>query len=998
VPTPGDTATPVTSIEGEASAISDLPAPVHRGRSRRRRPIGAASEAVVAGAEVVSPADTSEEEDDDAGRRGRRGRRGGRRRRGDDVLEITESSTLIVGGEIDEEGEEEEPDLGDDLLSPYPPPPPPVYVAPPLVRPAIRAPDAMPLTATASIVRSATSGQARIEVNGTSHAPAFFFINAEAATDGEVVESQIRLAAAERIHLFSAVMYLPLRNAYGERSFGPIDAVLQQVLAGDPDAYLMPRLQFVPTNYWARTHHDQLACYSNGSEGDVSLSSVEFWSDCVDALEALIAHFADPNTPGGDRVIGLHLDRGEWFHDSSSGYDFSSPNQVAFQNWLHAKYQFIYELRAAWYDGSVTFETAAIPPWQGAGQPSKKGETPIFATQREGRWVDYSFFSSEAVAEVITGLAAAIKELSNGRLLVAVSYGYTLEFATRNDSGHLAMGKILASDAVDIVAGPNTYSGRGAGSAGALSLLVDSIRLHNKLWLMEDDTKTYLAQTETADSYNPRIANPSDTLAVHQRHFAVAMTHKAGVAWMDLWGQGWLNDEAIWYTLGQMSRFSHRWSETCVRPSRSPDVIVIVDEASLCYMKNDGAGLGANLIGKTREILMRTGASIGFYLQSDITREDFPDAPLYLFLNALRITTAERQAIRERLQRSGKTLAFLYAPGLFDEDGPAKQEIGEVVGMTLRLQPWNAKIGSQLTDARHPITERVRSSKRVGQEEVLNPSFGVSDPQATVLGEYVSNGAPSIAVREHASGWKSVFIGDPHMTIEMLRGIFTYAGVPVYDSQDDVVLVSQDGILCLHAPYTGQRTVHLPSSSTVYDFTEDKIVAVDSRSFRTFVRARTSRIFLFGTSDEIAAATGLAIPIGQPRQPSRGNAADDGGGIDGQLQDDEDDGVDAAPEHQPAAHSSIQRIPGLDSHDGVEIADGDGRTPTATLDEITTPAPRSRWQRRRAAARARRDGERRAGAGDTAATPADIAALLPDLPPRLSRPKPRGEQGAPEGQ
>ena len=98
--------------------------------------------------------------------------------------------------------------------------------------------------------------------------------------------------------------------------------------------------------------------------------------------------------------------------------------------------------------------------------------------------------------------------------------------------------------------------------------------------------------------------------------------------------------------------------------------------------------------------------------------------------------------------------------------------------------------------------------------------------------------------------------GDPHITVEVLRGLFAYAGVPLYDSQDDIVLASRDGSLLLHAPYTGQRTVHLPERSTVYDVSEDRIVVVDSRSFRTFLRARTSRMFLFGTSSMIAEATG----------------------------------------------------------------------------------------------------------------------------------------------
>jgi hypothetical protein len=992
----GDLATPVTATD--ETEMADLPSPVRRGRSRRRKPTGEDVDLAVAGAEVVTP--TTEEgavETEEGGRRGRRSRRGGRRRRGDDVVDITESSSLIVGGEVDEEAEIEEEEIEEEVLLPYPPPAPPVYVAPPLVRPVQRASDARIPATTASIVRIPQSGHARVAVNDNSFSPCFFFINAETATDGEVVESQIRHAAAQGVHLYSSVMYLPLKNAYGERTFGPIDSVVQQVLAADPDGYIMPRLQFVPTNYWVRTHHDQLARYSDGSEGDVSLASTDFWSDCVDALEALIAHFADPNTPGGDRVIGFHLDRGEWFYDSSSGYDLSGPNRAAFQNWLHTKYQFVYELRAAWYDGGVTFENAEIPTWQGSSPSGKKGDTPLYATRREGRWVDYASFSSDLVAEVITGIASAIKTLSENRLLVAVSYGYTLEFSSRNDSGHLAMAKVLASDDIDIVAGPNAYTGRGAGSAGSFSLLVDSIKLHNKLWLMEDDTKTHLADTETPDNYNPRIPSPTDTAAVHQRHFAASFTHKGGIAWMDLWGQGWLNDENLWNSLGGLRRVGERWSEVCDRATSHHDIIAIVDEASLCYLKNDPAGLGANLIGKTRELLLRTGASVGFYLQSDIVRDDFPDAPLYLFLNAFRITTQERQAVRDKLQRQGKTLAWLYAPGLFDEEGPAKQEIGEIVGMSLRLQPWNAKVGSQLVDIRHPLTERVRSGKRVGQEEILNPSFAVSDPQATILGEYISTGAPSIAVREHPAGWKSVFFGDPHITVELLRGLFAYAGVPLYDSQDDIVLASRDGSLLLHAPYTGQRTVHLPEKSTVYDVAEDKIVVVDSRSFRTFLRARTSRLFLFGSSSIIAQATGLEIPVAPPPQ-QRPAPAPEPRRVAVEDEDAIDESVDIVED--PTIPELPRLIPGLDTIEAADIGDGEEGAPES-LEEITSPQPRSRWQRRRAAARARREAERKAKAATNPdGTPAsvDIAALLPDLPPRLSRPEGYSENGTPESE
>ncbi len=997
------------ALEVEAPIASSAGTGSRRRRGRRRGPELPDVEAPVAELEAEET-DAAEEPGEDAdasagaeklskrARRGRR-RRGGLEEVTTEMLEAAGSSLLLP----EEVVEIEAPEDDDDALVVYPPPAAPTYTAPLLVARALPPADNRGVPRVTATLAAQTRGLSKIRVNGTDHAPYFFFVNTETARDGETVDAEIRDAAANGIHLFSGVMYLPLRNAYGDRSFGAIDALVSQVLAADPDGYLMPRLQFVPTNYWARTHPDQLAKYTNGEEGDVSLASTEFWADCVDALDALIAHFSDPATPGGDRVIGFHLDRGEWFYDLTSGYDVSLPNQTAFQNWLHAKYQNLYALRAAWHDAEVTFEDAQIPAWPGVAAVLKKTDTPLYSTRREGRWPDYALFASEIVAEIIAGLAEAIKTLSQSRLIVAASYGYVLEFAGRNDSGHLALGKLLSSPHLDIVAGPNSYAGRNVGSPAAFGAPLDSVALHGKLWLVEDDTKTFLADAETDDTYNPKIASGADTQAIHQRHFGAALAHRAGVSWMDLWGQGWLQSPDIWRELGNLARESARWEQLVPQPAPSPDVAVFVDEASLAYLKTDSSGLGASLVSRTRDLLLKAGGSVGFYLQSDVLLPNFPDAKLYLFLNALRLTTEERSAVREKLQKPGKTLAWLYAPGVFDENGPSSEEANEVVGMALRQQPWNSRGGSVATEIKHPITDKIRGVKKLGTDEILNPLFAVTDPQATVVAEYAATGAASLAVREHKAGWKSVFFGDPALTTELLRGLYVYAGIPVYDAQDDSVYAGADGSLTIHGAFTGQRTVNLPRKASVYDVFDGKIIATNARSFRAFVRARTTRLYLWGDGNALTRATGLDLPAPTAE-------------------------VEAAPSAPPTVSTPPPLtpreprpepafIPGLEPELVIETVtaletlevtiteltlddDTDDAPDTQTDGEDTgdpeSPSRRSRWQRRRAATRARRDAERAAKLAETApadgsaspAPPVDIATLLPGLPPRRTPPPP----------
>jgi hypothetical protein len=471
--------------------------------------------------------------------------------------------------------------------------------------------------------------------------------------------------------------------------------------------------------------------------------------------------------------------------------------------------------------------------------------------------VDYNAFTSDIMALAITGVAEAIKWLSNSKLLVGTSYGYTFEFATRNDSGHQALSKILQSPSIDVVAGPNSYSTRQAGGAGSFSSPVDSAHLNGKLWIVEDDTKTCLAQDETEDAFNPKVASMQDTVSVLRRNASAAYVHGCGVCWMDLWGNGWLNSLEIWAEIAELRAQGIITRRLRQSFNQVPEVAILVDEGSYNYVCGDpsGVALQSALISKSRELAYRSGASVGFYLQSDVALLS-DSIKLYIFLNPLRVTTQERQAIRDKIQKPGKTLAWLYAPGLFDEKGDSPTEVSEIVGMPLKALPWNSHIGTLFSEERHPVTERLHGGKRLGSDEILNPSYAVADPAAIILGEYAHSGLPSIAAKINEGGWKSVFIGEPHLTGELLRGLYRFAGVHVFDVQDDIVHAGSSGVLLVHSPYTGQRTVHLPRISAVYSLYERRLVTQSSTTFRAFMRGRSTNFFLWGDIDRIASALG----------------------------------------------------------------------------------------------------------------------------------------------
>ncbi|HVK03612.1 MAG TPA: hypothetical protein VM490_09060, partial [Armatimonadaceae bacterium] len=691
-------------------------------------------------------------------------------------------------------------------------------------------------------------GVAELVVNGDPRLPIWFFVNTEMAEDPdagrEIARRQIRYAYEAGVRTFTVLAHLPWKARSGNRRFEPLDDSVRFIAENAPDALILPRLIFSPPTSWERAHPDQMIRYADGSAGDVSLASRSFWEEeAVDALRAAVEHVAEG--PYAERVFGFYLEHGEWFHEKGRGYDRSEANVEGFRAWLrqHYKNNFV-ALRTAWHDGDVTFENAEIPAY-----PPPAAQGPVFFGEREGRWVDFNEYSSDVVAQVILRLARAVKEASGNRSAVAVSYGYTLELP-RAASGHLALGQVLNAPQVDILTGPLSYGGRMPGGSAPLPAPVDSVTLAGKLWVSEDDTKTFLAGAETPDAYNPKIGTAEGTRAVHARNFGAALAKGVGISWMDLWGEGWLDDRETWQSLGKLvqiaDRLATRRRNPRTRPVREPDVAVLVDERSFFDVRADEDLLG-HLISFQRDALVRSGARVGFYLLSDLAKKSFPEEPkLLIFLNAFHIPGDVRAAITQRFQDGGRTLAWVYGPGC-RETNPA--ELTDVIGMQLRLQPWGSKTGSQVVDERSPLSEGLRG-QRIGEEKRTNPSYYVSDPRALAVGEYIHTGNPSIAVRKHPR-WQSAFVGEPVLTVPLLRGLYRLAGVPFATVDDDVAWIA-DNLICLHSAPGGGTTLYLPEEGVLYDLWAEETLATGGFGARLSMPPRGTRLLFYGSESEVA--------------------------------------------------------------------------------------------------------------------------------------------------
>src|SRR5262249_19626623 len=145
-------------------------------------------------------------------------------------------------------------------------------------------------------------------------------------------------------------------------------------------------------------------------------------------------------------------------------------------------------------DSRVDFATVELPS---AGQ-RREGKDGAFRDPKAQRFlIDFFEYSQLAIVEPLERFARALKEEVRGEKLVFAFYGYLFDVAGFPNgaqvSGHLLTERVLRCPDIDVLCAPVSYLDREAGGSGPFMGPVDSVQLHGKLWITEDDTRTYLS-------------------------------------------------------------------------------------------------------------------------------------------------------------------------------------------------------------------------------------------------------------------------------------------------------------------------------------------------------------------------------------------------------------------------------------------------------------------------------------------------------------------------
>lgn len=660
------------------------------------------------------------------------------------------------------------------------------------------------------------------------------------------VGEQIKMAAQRGIHTFVLLFEFEVGTSLSSKVSAATD-LIEEVRKSDSKAQVIFRVVFTAPSRWPSAYPKAKYKRLDGSIAEPSFCDDAFWGDA----EKELREFCKAIRKERDLkpVLGLHLERGEWFVSKDDGYDTSEAATDRFRIWLRHRYRNdLVALRAAWFDGSVQFDTAEVPEHKSESHPDAE----FVRTDRKARrWVDYHLFISDTIADRIGQLAYACKETTDGGILCGVSYGYTFEWSYPGN-GHLALGKLLRCPDLDYIAGPPSYKNREPGGTCPFPAPIDSFPLNGKLYVSEEDFKTPISDRKEPDDFNPVMKTPQALESVHWRGIGAALAHSGALAWMDTWGNGWLSSPKIWERGEQVREILIKRIE---HPPAAPDAALFIDERSLAYLADQRAF--AALVQNVREAMMRCGMSVGFYLLSDLAhREKFPESKLYVFVNAWDIRPEVRSAIKTRLQRDEKVLFWLYTAGLFEGGRDSLERVREVTGIALKPQPFHSKSGTTVLNRNHPLCNSL-PDKALAEGGGLEPSYFAIPEDGLVLGEYIDSGLPSFTMRQfegenNDGGWTSVFLGEPVVTPGFIRTLGEMANAHIWTMSEDVLHV-RPPFLTLHASGSGKRTIALPNNWVAYDLTGGEWLSVEGSSLRFEATDGSTICLAVGPKSEVEA-------------------------------------------------------------------------------------------------------------------------------------------------
>ena len=572
--------------------------------------------------------------------------------------------------------------------------------------------------------------------------------------------------------------------------FSALDRQIKMFQRFAPEGYFMLMVQLDMPGWWIKENNVQYDSYVQLGEAVLE----EKWiKDACDYLQAFIRYAEDTY---GDRVFA---------------YSFSAGCAT---EWFDGWYDKISDRKIRHYKETVGNANVPIP----TKDEIRSSEPPLLRDPADPVY-QYQKYCQALTPNLILRFADAAQQVLNHKKIVGLFFGYTDQPVNwQNQTATNGYETVWESNDIDMLFSPAAYQTRGLGQVSSYQYQVDSISVHDKLYLHEIDHRTHLSGypfDSFAHGLNSIYKDADEDIRVLRRELCAAAVKDGALWWFDFTGGYYACPELETEIQKEMDVLETLYSRAHKSVS---EIAVFVDPLSFLHMK-DNTTVTNDCVSHNRDALHNSGAPYDYFNFNDITKIDLSQYKMCVFLNTISIPNELKQFIRHNL--CDITKVWLWAP---DWASGGMDAVISMCDIHLReIHAPNAKIRYK--------------DEVFGFGSPTAPLYAPDDSEAYILA-YYENGMPACAQKG-----KNVYLAAGNVPAVLWQDLARAAGVHIYADTPGALYVDSR-FVARQSIWETELIIHMPFDCVVEELFDGGYYRTENKELRYHADEGAMKLFM----------------------------------------------------------------------------------------------------------------------------------------------------------